>query len=141
VLIDRERLAQVGADDKVKSVSDANETNAAQVRTVMVYTTFPDAEAAAAVGRALVGARLAACVNILPTMTSIYHWEGRCETAAEAVMLIKTRASLADAVVEAIRARHSYDVPAIVVLDIAGGAAPYLAWIASETATAMPAQS
>ena len=100
---------------------------------VLIYSTFPSAEAAATVGESLVTARLAACVNILPGMLSIYEWEGQLHRDPEAVMIIKTRAALAPAVVAAIAERHTYDTPAIVVLPIEGGAAPYLDWVRNQT--------
>ena len=101
---------------------------------VFVYTTWPDAATAEATGRELVADRLAACVNILPGMVSIYGWHGAVERAEEAVMIVKTRAAQADAVAAAVRAAHPYAMPAIVTLAVAGGDADYLAWIAAETA-------
>lgn len=100
---------------------------------IMVYTTWPSAVEAEAAGRAIVGDGLAACVNILPGMVSIYRWQGEIERADEVVMLLKTRDDLADAVAQAVRARHSYDTPAIVFLPLSGGDPDYLDWIASET--------
>ena len=100
---------------------------------VLVYTTFPSTEAAESVGRALVEARLAACVNILPGMTSIYRWEGAIARDSEAVMIIKTRGALASAVMEAVKSRHPYANPALVVLPIVDGSAEYLSWLNSET--------
>ncbi|HVV93426.1 MAG TPA: divalent-cation tolerance protein CutA [Hyphomicrobiales bacterium] len=101
---------------------------------VFVYTTWPDAALAEAAGRELVADKLAACVNIVPGMVSVYAWQGAIERAEEAVMIVKTRASLADAVAAAVRAVHPYDTPAIVTLPIAGGDPAYLAWILAETA-------
>ena len=80
---------------------------------VLIYSTFPSPEAAEAVGQQLVAARLAACVNILPGMTSIYRWEGAIARESEAVMIIKTRASLALRVMEMVKASHSYANPAL----------------------------
>ena len=102
-------------------------------KAVLVYTTFPTPEAAEEVGAALVEAGLAACVNILPGMTSIYVWQGARQRDAEAVMIVKTRRALADRVMEDIRARHSYETPALVVIPVEGGSADYLAWIAAQT--------
>jgi periplasmic divalent cation tolerance protein len=102
--------------------------------TIFLYTTFPDEETAARVGSGLVEARLAACVNILPGMRSIYRWQGQIERAGEVVMIVKTLADRESAVIEAIRAGHPYEVPAIVTLPAVGGFAPYLDWIA-ENAT------
>ncbi|MEP9351975.1 divalent-cation tolerance protein CutA [Xanthobacter sp. KR7-65] len=98
----------------------------------LVYTTFPSLDDAETTGRALVEAGLVACANILPGMVSLYRWEGRTERGDEVVMLLKTTAGHAAAVVEAVRARHPYELPAIVVLPIAGGLPAYLDWIAGE---------
>ena len=105
----------------------------AEDKTVFVYATFPSAAVAEDIGGALVDARLAACVNILPQMTSIYIWEGKRQRDAEAAMIVKTRASLGDSVVSAIVARHPYETPAVAVLPVAGGSAAFLAWIGAQT--------
>ncbi len=102
-------------------------------RAVFVYTTWPSAADAETAGRALVERRLAACVNILPGMISFYRWEGAVERAEEAVMLIKTRASLADAVSDAVKELHSYDTPAILVLSLESVENRYFAWLMAAT--------
>lgn len=102
-------------------------------RAVIVYTTYPSVVEAEKAGRAIVEQRLAACVNILPGMVSHYWWQGVIERGEEAVMIVKTRASLADAVRAAVKAAHSYTTPAILVLPIEGGDENYLAWIMAET--------
>jgi periplasmic divalent cation tolerance protein len=102
-------------------------------RVVFVYTTYPSIVEAEEAGRALVERRLAACVNILPGMISHYRWQGAMERGEEVVMLIKTRASLAEAVRAEVKARHSYETPAIVVLPIESVDQTYLAWIMAET--------
>jgi periplasmic divalent cation tolerance protein len=102
-------------------------------RAVFVYTTWPTTADAEATGRTLVERRLAACVNILPGMISHYRWEGKVERAEETVMLVKTRASLADAVSEAVRELHSYDTPAILVLPLESVEQTYLAWLLAAT--------
>ena len=102
-------------------------------RAVFVYTTYPSIVEAEEVGRALVERRLAACVNILPGMISHYRWQGAMERAEETVMLIKTRASLAEAVRAEVKARHSYESPAILVLPIESVDQTYLAWVMAET--------
>jgi periplasmic divalent cation tolerance protein len=103
---------------------------------VIVYTTYPSLVEAEAAGRRLVEEKLAACVNILPQMVSIYRWKGAVERADEVVMLVKTRAALAVQVGEAVRRGHSYELPAVVVLPIKGGDADYLGWIRTESAAA-----
>src|SRR5258707_12214958 len=87
-------------------------------RAVFVYTTYPSIVEAEAAGRALVERRLCACVNILPGMVSFYWWQGKIDRGDEVVMIIKTRASLAEAVRAAVRPVHPYTTPAILVLPI-----------------------
>ena len=102
-------------------------------RAVMLYTTFPSLVEAEKAGKALVEDRLAACVNILPGMISHYRWQGAVERGEEAVMLIKTRASLAERVRAAVKASHPYDTPAILVLPIESVDETYFAWIMDST--------
>ena len=87
-------------------------------------------------GATIVERRLAACVNILPGMISHYWWEGKIERAEEAVMIVKTRAALADAVCQAVKELHSYQTPAIMVLPVENVDPDYHAWIVRETADA-----
>jgi periplasmic divalent cation tolerance protein len=100
---------------------------------VLVYSTFPTAEAAELVGTHLVEQRLAACVNVIAPMTSIYRWEGKIVRDSEAVMIIKTRKSSAEAVIAAVRSRHSYTNPALVVIPSEGGSADYIKWLLDST--------
>jgi len=100
---------------------------------VLIYATFPSPEEAERIGGALVDQGLAACVNILPGMTAIYVWEGKRNRDSEAAMIVKTRASLADAAIAAGRKLHPYANPAFVVLPIEGGSADFLAWIEEQT--------
>ena len=102
-------------------------------RAVFVYTTWPSTVEAEKAGRTLVERRLAACVNILPGMISHYRWEEKVERAEEVVMIIKTRASLADAVSDAVKELHSYDVPAILVMPLESVENTYLGWLLKET--------
>ena len=90
----------------------------ANQRAVFVYTTYPSVVEAERAGRALVERRLCACVNILPGMVSLYWWQGAIERGEEVVMIIKTRAALAEAVRAAVKEMHSYTTPAILVLPI-----------------------
>ena len=103
-------------------------------RAVFVYTTYPSIVEAEKAGRALVEQRLAACINVLPGMISHYRWQGALERAEEVVMLVKTRATLAEGVRAEIKARHSYETPAILVLPIESVDQTYLAWVMAETA-------
>jgi periplasmic divalent cation tolerance protein len=102
-------------------------------RVVFVYTTWPSVVEAEQAGRALVERKLAACVNILPGMISHYRWQGAIERAEETVMIVKTRAALAEGVRAAVKEMHSYTVPAIVVLSVEGGDPAYLGWLVAET--------
>ncbi len=102
-------------------------------RAVFVYTTYPSVVEAERAGRALVERRLCACVNILPGMVSLYWWQGAIERGDEAVMIIKTRATLAEAVGAAVRQMHPYTTPAILVLPVESVDPDYHAWIVAET--------
>ena len=104
-------------------------------KAVLIYSTFPSPEAAETVGGALVDRALAACVNILPGMTSVYMWQGQRHRDAETVMVIKTRAQIADTVVAEARRMHPYTNPAFIVLPVSGGSADFLRWIEEQTAT------
>ena len=81
----------------------------------------------------LVKRRLAACVNILPQIQSIYRWKGEIESAQEWLLLIKTRADKFPAVRDAIGELHSYEVPECIVLEIEDGSLPYLQWLEKAT--------
>ncbi len=105
---------------------------------VLIYATYPDAETAEAQGRMLVEERLAACVNILPGMVSVYRWEGAVERAVECVMIIKTRAGLAGRAIDVARGRHPYTTPVFVVLPVEGGLAATLDWIVASTGAGAP---
>ena len=102
-------------------------------RAVLVYTTWPSIVEAERAGRAIVEQRLAACVNILPGMISHYWWQGTIERAEEVVMIVKTRASLAEAVAAAVKEAHSYDTPAIMVLAVESLDPAYHRWIVQES--------
>jgi periplasmic divalent cation tolerance protein len=109
-------------------------------RAVLVYTTYPTLVEAERAGRALVEQRLAACVNILPGMISHYWWQGLVERGEELVMIIKTRAALADRVAAAVKAMHSYSTPAILVLPIEHIDPAYQNWLMAETGAGTAAQ-
>jgi uncharacterized protein involved in tolerance to divalent cations len=95
---------------------------------VVFCTAGTEAEASRIAG-ALVERRLAACVNVVPGIKSTYRWEGAVRTDSEWLLLVKTRRDRFEEIRAAIRELHSYDVPEIVMLEIADGDAPYLAWI------------
>jgi periplasmic divalent cation tolerance protein len=102
-------------------------------RAVLVYTTWPSIVEAEAAGRKIVERRLAACINILPRMISHYWWEGKIERAEEVVMMIKTRAALAEQVTAAVKELHSFTTPAVMVLAVESLDPAYHWWIVAET--------
>jgi len=95
----------------------------------IVMTTCPDQTCAEAIAVALVGAGLAACVNILPDVRSVYRWQGRIEKSTEKVLLIKTRRDHYTAVEQAIVLQHPYELPEVVAMPLAAGLPAYLDWI------------
>jgi periplasmic divalent cation tolerance protein len=103
----------------------------------VVLVTAPDAEVGARIGRALVQEGLAACVNLVPGVRSIYRYEGRVHDDAEVLLVLKTRAALSAALAARVRALHPYELPEVVALAVAGGSEPYLEWVVS-TAEARP---
>ena len=103
---------------------------------VVVLVTAGSADEAARLGRTLVDERLAACVNVVGPIRSIYRWQGAVEEAAEHLMLVKARAADVPALEARVRALHSYDVPEVVALPIVAGSAPYFAWLGDATARA-----
>jgi periplasmic divalent cation tolerance protein len=96
----------------------------------LLVTTFPDEEVAAHIARTLVDERLAACVNLVPGVRSIYRWQGAVEEGAEIVGLIKTTAAEAPRLIARLTELHPYEVPEAIALDITDGHPPYLAWLA-----------
>lgn len=106
---------------------------AAHDKPVLVYATFPDRDTALRIAGELVDGKLAACVNVLGEMTSIYNWQQKRHADTELVALIKTRSGLVDEVVARVRALHPYENPALVALPVVGGSDIFLDWILSET--------
>jgi periplasmic divalent cation tolerance protein len=105
-------------------------------RAVFVYTTYPSIVEAERAGRALLERRLCACVNILLGMVSLYWWQGAIERGDEVMMIVKTRATLAEAVCAAVRQMHSYTTPAVLTIPIENVDSDYHAWLVAETAGA-----
>jgi periplasmic divalent cation tolerance protein len=98
-----------------------------------VYMTAGSMEEARKIGNALVISRLAACVNILDNMNSIYMWQEKVQDDREIVMIAKTTEARVPALVEKVKSLHSYDCPCIVSIPISGGNQAFLDWIAEET--------
>jgi periplasmic divalent cation tolerance protein len=101
---------------------------------MFLYTTWPDAEKAEAAGRAAVEAQLAACVNILAPMRSIYRWRGKIETDAETPMTLKTTAQAAGALKRLLIGLHPYETPCILALPVSSehSHTDFLAWVQEE---------
>ena len=100
---------------------------------ILVMTNVPGLSVARVLGRQLVEQKLAACVNQLPGVRSIYRWQGALEEADEVTLLIKTTQARYTELEAAINLLHPYQVPEIIVLPFAGGSQPYLDWIVQET--------
>lgn len=100
---------------------------------LLVLTNVPEDESAHAIARALVEQRLAACVNVLQPVRSIYRWQGIIEQANEVTLLIKTTQDCYAALEAAIRSVHPYEVPEIIALPVVAGLPAYLDWLARKT--------
>jgi periplasmic divalent cation tolerance protein len=100
---------------------------------VIILTTFPADKDPAPLAKALVEEKLAACVNILPVMTSIYTWKGVTEQANEKQLVIKTTRNRVDEIATRLRALHPYDVPEFLVIPILDGSRDYLSWVVEST--------
>jgi periplasmic divalent cation tolerance protein len=96
-----------------------------------LYITGADTAEAVAIGRQLIAQKLAACINILPPITSIYHWEGEIQQATEIAWIAKTTIELTDKAIELIKAHHSYRQPCIIVLPWQSAESGYLKWMQS----------
>ncbi len=100
---------------------------------IIVFITASNEDEAARIARSLVEARLAACVNIIGNIRSIYSWQGKIEDEAEVLMTVKTQRSLFNALSEKVRELHSYSVPEIIAVPIVEGSADYLNWLKEVT--------
>jgi periplasmic divalent cation tolerance protein len=100
----------------------------------VVLCTFPDESTAATIGRTLVDERLAACVNVVPAIRSIYRWQGQVQEDGEALALVKTTAAGFPALRDRLLALHPYDCPECIALPVTAGHPAYLEWIAASVA-------
>ncbi|MGC4115553.1 MAG: divalent-cation tolerance protein CutA [Myxococcales bacterium] len=101
-----------------------------QSGSVVVLVTAPTAEKAAEIARVVVEERLAACVNVVPALRSIYRWEGKVQDDAEALMVVKTQARTFERLRARIVSLHPYRCPEVLALPVVAGHAPYLEWLA-----------
>lgn len=100
---------------------------------LLVMTTLPDQDTARSLARKLLEARLAACINILPAMLSLYVWQGQTCEAQEYLLLIKTQQSRYPQLATWLRAQHPYELPEIIALPLQDGLPEYLGWIIKST--------
>ena len=100
---------------------------------IVVFVTVKDRTEAKKLTKALLGKKLAACVNIIPKVESAYWWKGKIEKADELLLIIKTRKSLLNKLIIEVKKNHSYTVPEIISLPITGGNKDYLNWIGEST--------
>ena len=98
---------------------------------VLFITTGADEEAQL-ISRVLLEQRKAACVNIVPEVSSLFWWWGKIDSSRESLLVVKTKASLVDEIVQLVKRIHSSDVPEVIVLPIVGGSRDYLDWIGKE---------
>jgi periplasmic divalent cation tolerance protein len=100
-------------------------------KSALVLVTAPDLKTARALARAALAARLIACANLVPKIESHYWWQGKIESAAEVLLVLKTQKSRLDALEKLILARHPYDTPEFLVLPLNAGSQKYLDWLAA----------
>ena len=101
---------------------------------LLVFSTFPDEASARKAARRLVEERLAACINILPGLTSVYRWQGKIEESHETLLLIKTSTEAYARLESSLKACHPYELPEILAVGAEAGLPAYLDWIAGESA-------
>ena len=99
----------------------------------LVYITTKNKKEAEKIGGTLVKEKLAACVNIISPIDSIYRWKGKIEKAREALLIVKTKKSLAGKIIKKVKSMHSYECPEIIFSPIEGGSKDYLEWLAQST--------
>ncbi len=104
-----------------------------KTESVVVLVTTPELHEAQRIAGLLLNERVAACVNIVPALQSSFWWQGKVDSADESLLIVKTKATLLDELIEMVRKNHSYDVPEIIALPIVGGNEDYLKWLDEET--------
>ncbi|MFC2003683.1 divalent-cation tolerance protein CutA [Chloroflexota bacterium] len=96
---------------------------------IVVFITAATTEEAKRISRALLEQRKAACINIVPGVSSCFWWQGKLDSAEESLLVVKTKASLLDDIISLVRKVHSYEIPEVIALPIIGGNRDYLDWI------------
>ena len=100
---------------------------------IVIFVTTADEQEAKTIANMLLEQKKVACANIVPTLSSIFWWQGKLESENECMLILKTKSSLLSDVVDAVKLAHSYEVPEIIALPIIGGNPDYLNWIKDET--------
>ncbi len=100
---------------------------------IIVLITAGSGEEAAKIATALVDEHMAACVNIVPDVRSLFFWQGRTQNAAEALLICKSRQPLLEKLISRVKSLHSYTVPEVIALPVAGGSRDYLDWVREST--------
>ncbi len=108
-------------------------SKASDINEVIVFITASNEDEAAIIAKAIVEAKLAACVNIVRSIRSIYLWQGTIEDENESLMIVKTRQELFETLSSRVKELHSYDVPEIIALPIIEGSEDYLKWLRDST--------
>jgi len=103
-----------------------------ELNAAVVFITVGSQEEARRVATALLEGRKAVCVNIVPKIESYFWWQGKLDTDQEILLIVKTRASLVDDLIDLVKSVHSYDVPEVIALPIIGGNQDYLDWLNKE---------
>ena len=101
---------------------------------LVVFCTCPSRDVALELARAAVEARAAACVNVVPGLTSVYHWQGAIQEDAEVLLVAKTTPARYPELEALLRARHPYELPEVIAVPVALGSPDYLQWLADTTA-------
>jgi periplasmic divalent cation tolerance protein len=101
----------------------------------ILFSTIDDSASAEKVAKQLVEERLAACVNVLPGVTSVYHWQGKVQHEQEHLLILKTPTDRVEALIERLKELHPYEVPEMISLSVQSGYRPYLDWVLQETRT------
>ena len=99
---------------------------------IVLFITTATTNEAQRISKVLLEQRKVACVNIVPSVSSLFWWENKLDSAHESLLIVKTKASLLNEVVRLVREIHSYDIPEIIALPIVGGNQDYLEWIGKE---------
>ena len=113
----------------------ARSTKRLSRRVLLVLTTTSNRREALKLAEGAVAGKLAACANVVPSITSIFRWKGQVHRSPEVLLIMKTSTRRYPALAKFIRSKHSYEVPEIIALSVGRGSHPYLEWVQKETAT------